>query len=83
MTEPLRVRVTDERQAEALARELRDLVGFDLQQRDGTWEVTIDGAPGDKLVVRFLNAVRSALDGDSTATAVVLLNGREYQLDAK
>ena len=81
MTEPLRVRLSEERQAEAVARELRGLVPVDLHQSDETWEVTVRGVLGDKLVVRVLNAVRSALDGESTARARVLLNGREYELE--
>jgi hypothetical protein len=83
MTEPLRVRLSEERQAEAVARELRGVVRFDLEHREGRWEVTVRGVLGDKLVVRVLNAVRRGLDGKSAAPAFVLLNGREYELDGE
>ena len=83
MTEPLRVRLSEEHHAEAVARALRGLVGFDLQQSDGTWEVTVPAVMGDKLVVRVLNAIQSALNGGSNGHALVLLNGREYELQGE
>ena len=79
----LRVRLNEEQHAAALARELGDLGGVDLQRLDGHWDVTVDGALGDKLVVRVLNAVRDALRGEPTATALVFLDGREYQIEAQ
>jgi len=81
--EPLRIRLPAERHARALESELAAVAQLELEQRDGTWEVTVGGFLGDKLVVRVLNAVSNALAGDSTATAVVLLNGREYQLQGE
>lgn len=81
MSEPLSVRVSDQRQAEALARELRDLVRFDLQKSNGHWELTVPGVLGDKQVVCVLNAIRQALAGAPSSRAVVLLDGREYDLD--
>jgi hypothetical protein len=83
MTEPLRVRLIDEHHAAALAHELGDLDGFELRPLDGIWEATVDGVLGDRVVVRVLNAVRRALAGDTTARAVVLLNGREYEVDGE
>ena len=83
MSEPLRVRLNEEHQAAALARELADLARFDLQQRGGTWEVTVRGVLGDKLVVGVLNAVSRALEGESAATARVFLNGREYEIQGE
>ena len=80
MTEPLRVRLNEEHHARALARELDDLSGFELARQDGTWEVTVSGLVGDKLVVRVLNAVSRVLNGETSATALVFLNGREYQI---
>lgn len=41
------------------------------------------GALGDKLIVRVLNAVSTALHGEPTATALVFLDGREYQIQAQ
>ena len=81
MTDPFRVRFTEERHAVALRRELGQLAGFDLQRRNGTWEVSISGSLGDRDVVRVLNAVHSALADDPGATARVHLNGREYDLE--
>ena len=81
--EPLRIRLSEERHARAVERELGKLAPLELEHRDGNWEVTVDGHLGDKLVVSVLNAVSSALAGDSAATAQVLLNGREYQLQGE
>lgn len=81
--DPLRIRLSEERHARALERELGEVTRFDLRRRAGAWEVTVNGDIGDRLVVRVLNAVSSALAGDSTATALVLLNGREYQLQGE
>ncbi len=83
MTEPLRVRLNEERHATALAQELQDLARFDLERRDETWEITTGGALGDRGVVRVLNAVRRAHDGETAARAVVFLNGREYELSGE
>lgn len=83
MTEPLRVRLSHERHATALAQELRDLARFKVERRDAIWEITIAGTLGDRAVVRVLNAVRLALDGESTATALVLMNGSEYVLQGE
>ena len=83
MTETsLRVRLSEERHADALEKELGDLVGFDLQRLDDHWDATVDGVLGDKLV-RVLNAVRSALGGEPSASALVFLDGREYEVEAQ
>jgi hypothetical protein len=79
----LRVRLSEERHAAALAKELGDLTGFDLQRRDGHWDATVDGVLGDRMIVRVLNAVRTALDGEASASAVVFLDGREYEVQAQ
>jgi hypothetical protein len=79
----LRVRLNEERHAAALARELSDLGGVDLQRLDGHWDVTVGDIVGDGLIVRVLNAVSSALNGEPTATALVFLDGREYQIQAQ
>ena len=79
----LRVRLSEERHAAALEKELGDLAGFDLQRLDGHWDATVDGVLGDKLIVRVLNAVRAALGGEPSASAVVFLDGREYEVQAQ
>jgi hypothetical protein len=81
--EPLRIRLHEERHARALESQLAALAPLELEQRDGGWEVTVGGFLGDKLVVSVLNAVSNALAGDTTATALVHLNGREYQLQGE
>jgi len=78
--EPLRIRLSEERHARALERELGDLDGLDRHRLDGHWEVTIDGRLGAKVMVRVLNAVSSVLSGEVAESAVVFLDGREYQL---
>ncbi|HST14716.1 MAG TPA: hypothetical protein VLJ44_07700 [Gaiellaceae bacterium] len=78
----LRVRLSEERHAAALEKELGDLAGFDLQRLDGHWDATVDGVLGDKLV-RVLNAVRAALGGEPSASALVFLDGREYEVGAQ
>ena len=83
MTEPLRVRLNEERHAEALARELGGFARFAEQSGEGDWEVTVAGSLGERDIVRVLNAVRRALGGDSAASARVFLNGREYQLQGE
>jgi|tagenome__1003787_1003787.scaffolds.fasta_scaffold15792458_1 hypothetical protein len=79
----LRVRLSEERHAAALATELSDLDGLDLQRRDGHWDITVEGVVGDRLIVRVLNAVTAALGGEPTATARVFLDGREYEVQAQ
>ena len=80
---PLRIELSEERHARALEQELGEVGRLEPERRDGTWEFTVDGVVGDKLVVRVLNAVRSALAGDPTASARVSLDGREYQLQGE
>ena len=80
---PLRVRLSEERHATALAQELRDLEGFALQRVNGHWDATVAGVLGDKIIVRVLNAVRTALDGEPSASALVFLDGREYEVQAQ
>ena len=79
----LRVRLSEEHHAAALSKELGDLAGFDLQRLDGHWDATVDGVLADKLIVRVLNAVRTALGGEPSASALVFLDGREYEVQAQ
>ena len=77
----LRVRLSDERHAVALAQALNDLAGLELEQLDGHCDVTVGGVLGDRLIVRVLNAVRASLGGEPVATALVFLDGREYRVE--
>ena len=52
----------------------------DVEAVDGAWEVAVDGAVGDALVVRVLDAVRRSLGDDVGAIATVQLDGHKYQL---
>ena len=81
--DPMRVRFGEERHATALARELADVAGLDLHRYDGVWEVSVDRPLGDRLVVRVLNAVSTVLAGEPSLTALVLLDGREYQIEGQ
>jgi hypothetical protein len=50
-------------------------------QADGdSWELGIDGENTEQFVVLVLDAVRHALAGETTAFALVTLDGREYRL---
>jgi hypothetical protein len=82
MKEPLRVRLIEEEQAQALVRELEGFDRVDVEHGHGTWEVTVGDATGD-LFVAVLDAVRRALTGQPAAAAVVLLDGREYQMQGE
>ena len=81
--QPLRIQLSEERHARVLEQELGELGRLEQERRNGTWEFTVDGLVGDKLVVRVLNAVRTALGDDPTASARVSLDGREYQLQGE
>jgi len=81
--EPLRVWLAEEEQALALARELAGIDGLELGREDGGWQVSVSDRGGDRLVVRVLDAVRRALAGQPEASATVLLDGREYQLEGE
>lgn len=82
LREPVRIVVDDERQAAAIARALVGLVGLDVHPAEGRWEVTLDCIKTDRLVIRVFDAVRSSLPDDASASALVVLEGREYQIHA-
>jgi len=83
MREPLRVRLHDEAQAQAVVRELAGIDGVAMEPGSGAWEVTVGDRNGDRLVVAVLDAVRRALAGQPTESALVFLDGREYQLQGE
>jgi len=80
--EPLQVRLAEEEQALALTRELAGIGGLEVGRENGGWQVSI-GDGGDRMVVHVLDAVRRALAGQPTASATILLDGREYQLQGE
>ncbi len=77
---PLRVRFEREGHAAACARQLHGVSGVQVQADGGSWEVGIEGENTEQFVVRLLDAVRQALAGETTAFALVTLDGREYRL---
>jgi 3'-phosphoadenosine 5'-phosphosulfate sulfotransferase len=81
--EPLRVRLAEREQALALTRELAGIDGLEVGSEDGGWQVSIADGGGDRMVVQVLDAVRRALTGQPTASATILLGGREYQLQGE
>jgi hypothetical protein len=83
MKEPLRVRLNEEEQAHAVVRELAGVDGVALEPGGGAWEITVGDGTGDRLVVAVLDAVRRALTGQPAASALVLLDGREYRLQGE
>jgi len=80
--EPQRIIVDDECQARAVARALVGLVGLDVHPAEGRWEVTLDCIMTDRLVIRVFDAVRSGLLNHPSASALVVLDGREYHIHA-
>jgi len=77
---PVRVRFEKEGHAAACARHLHGVSGVHVQADGGSWEVGIEGENTEQFVVRLLDAVRQALAGETTAFALVTLDGREYRL---
>jgi hypothetical protein len=61
----------------------RGLVGLAVGPADGRWEVTLDCIKTDRLVIRVLDAARSSLANDPSASALVVLEGREYHIQGK
>jgi hypothetical protein len=83
MREPLKVRLNEEAQAHAVVRELAGIDGVAVEPGSGAWEVTVGDRNGDRLVVAVLDAVRRALAGQPTESALVFLDGHEYQLQGE
>jgi len=76
----LRVRVSEEQHAIALAHELIGIYGLALRVVPGGWEIKVEPVTTDRLVVRFLSAVERALEGYPTAEATVFMADREYTI---
>jgi len=81
--EPLRVRLTDERHATELARQLTGLDDTSVQADGPGWEVVVACTVTDSVIVRVLDSLRRTLAGQPTATALVLLDGCEYHFEAE
>lgn len=77
---PLRVRFEQQGHAAACAHQLVGVSGVQVQADGDSWEVGIEGENTEQFVVRLLDAVRHALAGETTACALVTLDGREYHL---
>ena len=80
MREPVWIKVNEEPHAIALAQELVGMPGLDVHQTSEGWEVRVEGLNGDRGLVRILDSVRTALAGDTSASALVVLDGREYRM---
>ena len=78
--ERLRIRVAEESTATLLATELGEYASVEVRRYDGRWEVGLAAARTDRLVVLALDAVQRSLDGDASAVAQVLLDGRVYRM---
>jgi hypothetical protein len=81
--EPLRIRVTEHRQALALSTELTELGPVEVIDGTGVWEVCLHGSKADGVVIKALEAVRRSLAGAPMASAEVLLDGRHYRMHAE
>lgn len=76
--EPFLIRFDEERHAAALASALEGIATAEVHPKAGRWEVLLNGAKTDGMVVRVLDAIRSTLAGDAGARAQILLDGRNY-----
>jgi anti-sigma B factor antagonist len=77
----VRITVDNERHGVALAQELSGVSDVVLEPERGKWVVSLKAGHGQThLVVRVLDAVRRTLVGESTASALVTVDGHEYQM---
>jgi anti-sigma B factor antagonist len=80
----LRITVDNERRAVALAQELSGVSDVVLQPERGKWVVSLKAADRrNHLVMRVLDAVRRSLAGEPTASALVMVDGHEYQMQGE
>jgi len=78
--DPLRISVDEERHAVAIAKELIGISDVDLHPERDRWVVSLRAGQTNNLAVRVLDAVRRSLAGEPTASALVALDGHEYQM---
>ena len=64
----------------ALADELAWLAPIDVSRNGHGWEVSIDDLQAKGGLVSTLEAVRSTLSGQPSATAEVVVNGDTYRM---
>ncbi len=83
MTERLRIRFVEERQAAAFVDEFAELAPIEVGRTSDAWEVSIDGLQTSTLVVSTLEAIRRTLSGKPSATAEVVLDGDTYRIDGE
>jgi hypothetical protein len=83
MTERLRIRFVEERQAVAFVDEFAKLAPIEVGRTSDAWEVSIDGLQTGTLVVSTLEAIRRTLSGEPSATAEVVLDGDTYRIDGE
>jgi len=76
----LRITVDEERQAVAVASELIDVSEVDLHSERDRWVVSLKAGHSNNLVTRVLDAVRRSLAGEPTASALVTIDGHDYQM---
>jgi hypothetical protein len=81
--EPFLIRFDEERHAAALVDALEGVAIGEVHRRAGRWEVLLEGAKTDSMVVRVLDAIRSTLAGDHGASAQILLDGHKYVMQAE
>jgi len=81
--EPLRIKLSEEREAIAVANELVGVPGLDVRAEGDGWEVSLDDVGDNDLLVRMLDAVRNTLAGRPSGSALVLLDGREYRMQGE
>jgi hypothetical protein len=81
--EPFLIRFVEERHAAALVGALDGIASCEVHRNGGMWEVLLDGAKADGMVVRVLEAIRNVLAGDVGASAQILLDGRKYVMQAE
>lgn len=81
-SEPLKVRLCDERHAAELAHELTGIEEISVHRNGCGWEVVVDCAMTDRIISRVLDSLRRTLAGGPAGAAFVSIDGREYEFDA-
>jgi hypothetical protein len=76
----IRVQVPTESMAVSVAHDLIGIVGLDLRPNGDGWEVVVDAVMTDRLVVRLVNAAQEAIRADADASAILVIDSREYTI---